>query len=667
VFKKIFEPLDLGFTQLKNRVIMGSMHTGLEEKNLDRLAAFYAERAKGGVGLIVTGGFSPNRVGRLLPFAAKLSTKREAVKHRVLTQAVHQHQGKIVLQILHAGRYAYHPFCVAPSKIKAPIGRFKPWRLTDRGINKTIQHFVRCASLAKMAGYDGVEIMGSEGYLITQFLTERTNKRHDKWGGSLENRQRFAISIVEKMRSALGPNFIIIFRLSLIDLVDLGSTWEDVLSLANRLETAGVTLLNTGIGWHEARVPTIASMVPRAAFSELTKKLKQAVNVPVITSNRINTPEVINQLLEEGATDLVSMARPFLADADFVNKAKAGKAEAINPCIACNQACLDHVFQRKIASCLLNPRACHETLLRYDLTTQVKRLAVVGAGPAGLAFACTAALRGHEVTLYEASGQIGGQLNLGKLIPGKEEFHGMLRHFINQLNTLKVQVKLNTPISCEQLIHEKFDDIILATGITPRKPEIPGINNPCVLSYIDVLQKKHAVGKRVAIIGAGGIGFDVATFLLLSANETKTHFARDWGIDFRVKYPGGLCFSKTPEKPAHHIYLLQRKETKVGATLGKTTGWIHRHILKKHGVKMIPNVRYLNINDQELQIRVNGEERCLSVDTIIICAGQTANRDLYTALMDNKQRVHLIGGAACAKDLDAKQAIKQACYLAAEL
>jgi 2,4-dienoyl-CoA reductase (NADPH2) len=610
-YPHLFAPLDLGFTTLRNRTLMGSMHTGLEEEKggYEKMAAYFGERAAGGVGLIVTGGIAPDVSGWTGPFATRLTSKSAAEKHKVVTEAVHKHGGKIAMQILHTGRYGYHPFCVAPSAVKSPISPFKPWALSKRGINRTISHFARAAKLAQYANYDGVEIMGSEGYLINQFIAKRTNFRTDEYGGSYENRIRFALEVVRAVREAVGREFIIIFRLSMMDLVEGGSTWQEVVQLAKELEKAGVTIINTGIGWHEARIPTIATMVPRGAFSWVTKKMKGEVSIPLITTNRINMPHVAEQILADGHADMVSMARPFLADPELVNKAEQGREDEINTCIGCNQACLDHIFQRKLTSCLVNPRACHETELNYLPTTKRKRIAVVGAGPAGLAAATVAAQRGHKVTLFEASGEIGGQFNIAKQIPGKEEFYETIRYFNKQLQVTGVELKLNTWANEETLAG--FDEVILATGITPNTPKIPGIDHPKVLGYLDVLRDKKPVGKRVAIIGAGGIGFDTAEFLSHSGPSTSQNlaaFLKEWGIDETNEATGGIeGVTAHPEPSPREIYLLQRKETKVGDGLGKTTGWIHRSALKSKKVKMMNAVQYDRIDDQGLHITVGGK------------------------------------------------------------
>ncbi|MDF1684955.1 MAG: NADPH-dependent 2,4-dienoyl-CoA reductase [Legionellaceae bacterium] len=666
-FKALFEPLDLGFTQLKNRLLMGSMHTGLEEESgsLERLAAFYRERAQGGVGLIVTGGISPNRVGRLAPAAAKLTSSKERQKHELVTHTVHESGGKIALQILHAGRYGYHPFIVAPSRIKAPITPFTPWPLSKRGVLKTIGQFARCAKLAQAAGYDGVEIMGSEGYLINQFIVAHTNHRTDKWGGSYANRMRFPVEIIRAVREAVGEKFIIIYRLSMLDLIAKGSSWEEVVLLAKAVEAAGATIINTGIGWHEARVPTIATMVPAAGFTNVTKQLKPEVNIPVITSNRINTPEMATALLEDGVADMVSMARPFLADPHFAEKARAGESRAINVCIACNQACLDQIFAQKTASCLVNPRACHETKLVYETTSQPKRMAVVGGGPAGLAFATVAAERGHDVTLFEKSDSLGGQFNFAMRIPGKEEFKHTIDYFTGQLEKYEVEIKLNTEVTPAGL-HD-FDEVILATGVTPRMPSIPGIEHSSVMTYAELLQNIDKAGKRVAVIGAGGIGFDVAEALMHDkASDDKAEFYREWGIDTRVAHRGGVV---SPEKPriAREVYLLQRKKDKMGGRLGKTTGWIHRMSLKHRAVNMMSGVSYQRIDNDGLHIMIDNKPKLLAVDSVIVCAGQEEMNGLYQPLKHAGRSVHLIGGAFKALELDARHAINQASRLAAVL
>lgn len=669
-YPHLFTPLDLGFTTLKNRTLMGSMHMGLEEeKNGEALmASFYAERAAGGAGLIVTGGVAPSYQGWVMPFAARMTRKGHARKHEVITNAVHEHDGKICMQILHTGRYGYHPFIVAPSALKAPINMFKPKALSKRGIWGTIKDYANSAFMAQKAGYDGVEIMGSEGYFINQFLCPRTNHRDDEWGGSFENRSRIAIEIVKAVREKVGANFIIIFRLSMLDLVEGGSNWEEVVQLAKLIEDAGATIINTGIGWHEAKVPTIATMVPRAAFTWITQKLKGEVSVPLITTNRINTPEVAEQVLADGHADMVSMARPFLADEEFVNKAEQGKADRINTCIACNQACLDHVFQKKRASCLVNPRAGYETELNFPLTNYKKKIAVVGAGPAGLAFSCYAAERGHEVHLFDKDDKIGGQFNYAKRIPGKEEFYETLRYFDNRLKDSGVNVHLNSPQTADSLKEAGFDEVVLATGIAPRKLDIPGIEHHKVLSYLDVLRDDKPVGQKVAIIGAGGIGFDVAEFI--SEEESLTtqpdKWLKSWGIDKGYAERGALTEREVEESP-RQIYLLQRKTSKVGKGLGKTTGWVHRQSLMQKKVQMMPGVSYDKIDDQGLHITINEEPKLLEVDHVIVCAGQEPNKAFYSELQDAGISVHLIGGADVAAELDAKRAIRQGAELAASI
>lgn len=673
-YPHLLAPLDLGFTTLSNRTLMGSMHTGLEEKpgGFERMAAYFAERARGGVGLMVTGGIGPNEEGGVYAGAAKLSTVEEAEKHKIVTQAVHEAGGKICMQILHAGRYAYSPKSVAPSAIQAPINPFKPRELDEEGIEKQIQDFVNCAALAQRAGYDGVEIMGSEGYFINQFLVAHTNQRTDRWGGSYENRMRLPVEIVRRVREAVGPNFIIIYRLSMLDLVEGGSTWDEIVLLAKAIEAAGATLINTGIGWHEARIPTIATKVPRAAFTKVTAKLKGEVSIPLITTNRINTPEVAEQVLAEGDADMVSMARPFLADPDFVNKAAEGRSDEINTCIGCNQACLDHTFGGKLTSCLVNPRACHETELNYIPTAAVKKIAVVGAGPAGLAASTVAAERGHSVTLFDAAGEIGGQFNVAKRVPGKEEFFETLRYFKRKLETTGVDVRLNTRVSVDDLLKGGFDEIILATGIAPRTPDIPGIEHAKVISYLDAILERKPVGQKVAVIGAGGIGFDVSEFITHQGKATsldRDEFWKEWGIDTALEARGGVAGVKAhPHPAARQVFLLQRKKSKVGDGLGKTTGWIHRTGLKNKNVQMLNSVEYVQIDDAGLHIRIaGGEQQVLPVDTVIVCAGQDPLRELQEGLESAGQRVHLVGGADVAAELDAKRAINQGSRLAAEL
>ncbi len=670
-YPHLLAPLDLGFTQLKNRVLMGSMHTGLEEARggFEKMAAYFAERAKGGVGLMVTGGIAPSRAGWVSPFAGQLTTSRQAKKHKVVTDAVHGEGGKICMQILHTGRYGYHPFNVAPSAIKSPITPFRPKALSSRGVEKTIADFVRTATLAKEAGYDGVEIMGSEGYLINQFIVKKTNKRTDEWGGTYENRIKFPIEIVRRTREAVGENFIIIYRLSMLDLVSDGSTWEEVVILAKAIEKAGATIINTGIGWHEARVPTIATMVPRGGFSWVTKRMMGEVNIPLITTNRINTPELAEQILADGHADMVSMARPFLADPDFVNKAKAGKPESINTCIACNQACLDHVFKNTRATCLVNPRACYETELNFPATAKNKKLAVVGAGPAGLTFATLAAERGHEVHLFEASPEIGGQLNLAKQIPGKEEFHETIRYFNTRIEETGVQLHLNTRFGKDVYDQNGFDEVVVATGILPRKIDMPGIDHEKVCSYVDVLTGKVKAGEKVAIIGAGGIGFDVAEFLSHQGEPTSLNtkaFMEEWGVDMDY-LTGGALKEPAQETSPRKIWMMQRSKGKMGAKLGKTTGWIHRAALVKKEVTMMNNVTYQRIDDQGLHIESRGKTTVLDVDTIVICAGQVSFNELHDQLKEQGVKSYLIGGAFEAREIDAKRAIRQAAELAAEV
>lgn len=664
-FKALFQPLDLGFTTLKNRVLMGSMHTGLEEDKagLQRLAAFYRERAQGGVGLMVTGGFAPNRAGRLAPFSAKLTTRSEQQRHEIVTHTVHESGSKIALQILHAGRYAYHPFSVSPSGLKSPITPFKPWGMSQRRILKTIEQFARCARLAQSAGYDGVEIMGSEGYLINQFIVAHTNRRQDEWGGSFLNRMRFPVAVVKAVRDAVGMNFIIIYRLSLLDLIDSGSSWEEVVLLAKAIEEAGASMLNTGIGWHEARIPTIAATVPPAAFAPVTKQLKATLTIPIITSNRINTPELANALLENGSADMISMARPFLADAHFVEKARLGERRAINVCIACNQACLDHVFVNKTASCLVNPRACHETELVYQTTTRPLRIAVVGSGPAGLAFSAVAAERGHQITLFEHSDRLGGQFNLAARIPGKEHYQDTIEYFKYQLEKFQVDIRLQMDVTVDTL--QSFDKVILATGVMPRMPAIPGITHDKVMTYIDAITQRRIVGRRVAIIGAGGIGFDVAELLTHDDSPDNTRqFYDEWGIDLSGTHRSGL---KQPviTPASREVYLLQRKKEKMGKRLGKTTGWIHRLSLKHKQVDMLSGVQYVRIDDEGLHVLIDDKPRLLAVDSVVICAGQVESSDLFAPLKEAGVSVHLVGGAYKALELDAKHAIDQACRMAA--
>ena len=659
-YPHLLQPLDLGFMTLQNRVLMGSMHTGLEEEKdgFPRMAAYYAARAAGGVGLMVTGGVAPNRAGWVSPFSLRLASRSQVKDHKIITEAVHAADGRICMQILHAGRYGYHPLCVAPTSIKAPINRFKPRELSRRGIRTTINDFTTCARLAQEAGYDGVEIMGSEGYLINQFIAQKTNHRQDEWGGSFANRIRFPLEIVRDIRQAVGINFIIIFRLSMLDLVHGGSTWDEIVQLAEEIERAGATIINTGIGWHEARVPTIATMVPRAAFAWVTKRLMGKVRLPLITTNRINMPQVAESVLAEGCCDMISMARPFLADPDWVKKAKEGRVAEINTCIGCNQACLDQIFARQTASCLVNPRACNETIKPFVKTVHSKRVAVVGGGPAGLACATTAAARGHIVTLFEAAGAVGGQFRLARQIPGKDEFEETLRYYQNQLQLHSVDVRLETTPQPSEL--RDFDEVVLSTGVVPRMIQIEGGDGDNVSLYNAVLTGEKQIGQRVAIIGAGGIGFDLATYLLhgSSGPDSVAKFMAEWGVDMEYAADGGLGEVQMA-KPARQIYLLQRKKTKLGAGLGKTTGWIHRSVLKKNNVKMLNGVEYLAINDKGLLIRHNGQEQLLEVDDVVICAGQLSELRLAGELDNLGIRYHLIGGALKAGELDAKRAIAQ--------
>ncbi|MEO3735790.1 NADPH-dependent 2,4-dienoyl-CoA reductase [Shewanella baltica] len=670
-FPHLLEPLDLGFTQLKNRVLMGSMHTGLEEEKggFEKLAAFYKERALGGVGLIVTGGISPNLRGRLTPHACQLSFPWQVGKHRVVTQAVHEAGGKICMQILHAGRYGYHPFSQAPSKIKSPITPFTPSAMSSRQVRSTIKDYASSAALAKKAGYDGVEVMGSEGYLINQFVSARTNTRIDEWGGAFEKRAQFPIEIVNAIRAKVGKDFIIIFRLSMLDLVDNGSTWDEVVQLAQWLEQAGVSILNTGIGWHEARVPTIATSVPRGAFAWVTEKLKQSVSVPLIATNRINTPEIGEQIIASGQADMVSMARPFLADPEFVNKAAANTPELINTCIGCNQACLDHTFSLKRATCLVNPRACYETEINFLPTANKKRIAVMGAGPAGMAFSVYAAMRGHHVVLFEAKSEVGGQFNLARKIPGKEEFNETIRYFINQIKLHKVELRLNTRLDASVLATEKFDDVVIASGVVPRDLVLPGFDDPRVVDYQKVLSGEVTVGNTVALIGAGGIGFDMAHFLCERQSSTLNadKWLQQWGIDKTYQHAGGLTEPQSDNTDHRKVFLLQRKTSKMGKGLGKTTGWIHRLVLKQHDVKMKTGVSYDKFDDVGLHIRVGETAEVLAVDNVVLCAGQESNRTLVDEMKATGLPVHLIGGVDVAAELDAKRAIRQGAELAMRL
>lgn len=672
-FPHLLEPLDLGFTQLRNRVMMGSMHTGLEDRfyNYGKLAAYFRERARGGVGLIVTGGISPNRRGWLLPFGGTMNSLGDIFNHRKVTRAVHEEGGKIVMQILHSGRYGYQPFIVSASDKKAPISKFKPKALTEAGIESTIRDYVRCARLAQKSGYDGVEIMGSEGYLLNQFLCVRTNHRTDRWGGSIENRMRLPVEIVRRVRAAVGEKFIIMYRHSILDLVEGGNSWEEVVTVAQALEKAGVTLFNTGIGWHEARVPTIVTSVPRAAFASVSGRLKEAVSIPVIASNRINMPAQAEEIIASGTADMVSMARPFLADPEFVKKAAEGRVDEINTCIACNQACLDHTFSNQRASCLVNPRAAHETELQYVKKPIAKRVAVVGAGPAGLSAATVAASCGHDVSLFDSSDTIGGQFKIAMQIPGKEEFKETLRYFAKRLEITGVKVNLNRRVTREELVAQGFDHIIIATGITPRTPRIEGVDHPKVMSYLDVLLHKKPVGKKVAIIGAGGIGFDVAEYLLHDPATplpiSLSTWLGEWGIDLQAKQNGGLVAPHVAP-PLREIHLLQRKTSKVGAGLGKTSGWVHRATLQRNQVKMLAGVEYQKIDDQGLHIVVGGQAQILEVDQVIMCAGQESLTELMPQqVSESGPKFHKIGGAALASELDAKRAIKEGAELAASL
>ena len=670
-YPHLLAPLDLGFTTLKNRVLMGSMHTGLEEapQGFEKMAAFYAERARGGVGLIVTGGVGPNEEGRVAEGASMLADAAEVPHHRIVTDAVHAAGGKIAMQILHTGRYSFQENLVSASPICAPINFYRPREMSEDDIQRTIADFARCARLAQQAGYDGVEVMGSEGYLINQFIAQHTNKRTDGWGGSFENRIRFPLAVLRAVREAVGREFIIIYRLSMLDLVNNGSTWDEVEQLAAEVEKAGANIINTGIGWHEARVPTIATSVPRGGFAWVTKRLMGKVGIPLITTNRINTPEVAEDILAQGCADMVSMARPFLADPEFVIKAEQGRADEINTCIGCNQACLDHIFQGKLTSCLVNPRACRETELNYLPTATPKKLAVVGAGPAGLAFATIAAERGHDVTLFDAGSEIGGQFNVAKQVPGKEEFYETLRYFGRRIDKTGVKLQLNTRVAAADLA--AFDEVILATGISPRQPPIAGIDHPKVLSYLDVLKHRREVGRKVAIIGAGGIGFDVAEYLTHEGTRPSQDvptFMKEWGVDMDVTTAGGLAASGPQPHPSpREVYLLQRKSSKVGEGLGKTTGWIHRASLQMKNVTMIPGVSYDKIDDAGLHVTIKGEPQVLAVDNVIICAGQDPLRELQQPLLDAGKPVHLIGGADVAAELDAKRAIDQGARLAASI
>jgi len=672
-FPHLLSPLDLGFTTLKNRVLMGSMHTGLEDhkKDFPRLAAYFAERAAGEVGLIVTGGIAPGLRGSLLPEPSGLFNSLQVPRHKLVSSAVHEADGKICMQILHGGRYSYHPLSVAPSAIQSPITPFKPKALSAKGVEKQIKTFVRATKLARDAGYDGVEIMGSEGYFINEFTTSHVNKRTDKWGGSTRNRYRIAEEILSRCREAAGRDFIIIYRLSMLDLLPDGNSWDEIVEQAKMAEASGATIINTGIGWHEARIPTIATMVPRGAFSWVTGRMRPEVKIPVVTTNRINTPEVAEDILARGDADMVSMARPLLADAEFVKKARQGRPEEINICIACNQACLDHTFSRKTCSCLVNPRACRETELNYLPTKNIKAIAVVGAGPAGLAFSTVAARRGHRVSLFDQAGEIGGQFNMAKKIPGKEEFSASLDYYRGEVDRSGVDLQLNTRVSAEDLAG--YDEVVLATGVYPRELDLPGIDHSKVVSYIDVLTNKVEIGNSVALIGAGGIGFDVAEFLSHSdeygdSSQSFDAFAREWGIDQTFEARGGVKGIKAePPGSAREIWLLQRKPGKPGKTLGKTTGWIHRLSLKHRGVHMLGGVNYDRIDDHGLHISVNGKEQLLEVDHVVVCAGQVSNQDLVNILKERGLSPHVIGGAHKATELDAKFAIREGSELAATI
>jgi len=670
MYDKMLSPLDLGFTTLKNRVLMGSMHTNLEEipGGFERAAVYYAERAKGQVGLIVTGGIAPNIEGSVGMGAAKLTTKEEAEHHVKITKAVHAEGGKICMQILHSGRYAYHPQGVAPSAIQSPITPFRPRALESEEVWQTIKDYKDCAVLAQSAGYDGVEVMGSEGYFINEFLVKKTNHREDEWGGSYENRMKLPIEIVKSIRAAVGENFIIIYRLSMLDLVEDGSTWEEVVLLAKEIEKAGATIINTGIGWHEARIPTIGTVVPKGGFAWVTKKLMGEVNIPLIATNRINMPEIAEQVLADGCADMVSMARPFLADPDLVLKAMENRSDEINTCIACNQACLDHTFNMKLSSCIVNPRACHETILNYPPAQTKKKIAVVGAGPAGLAAATIAAERGHKVTLYEGSDKIGGQFNLAKVVPGKEEYGHTIRYYDTMIKKHGVDLKLNHRVNVEDLKKGDFDDIILATGVSPRKVDFEGADHPKVVSYVDVLANKIEIGKSVAIVGAGGIGYDTAEYLthnheLTAPSLDVESYMKEWGVDMTYSKGGALAPSPLPSKSPREVYLLKRSGGKHGKGLGRTTGWIHRASLIMKGVNHIGNVTYLKVDNDGFHISHNDEVKILPVDHVVICAGQEPLRNLYQGLLDAGQKVHLVGGADVAAQLDAKRAIKQASEL----
>lgn len=674
-FPLLNSPLDLGFTKLRNRIMMGSMHTGLEDKyrDYDKFAAYFEARAKGGTALMVTGGFSPNLEGWLFPFASKMTSKSAIKHHKRVTDAVHKYDSKIVMQLLHAGRYAYHPFSVSASNIKSPINPFKPRRLSDFGIRRTISAFAKSAQLAQLAGYDGVEIMGSEGYMLNQFICKRTNQRTDRWGGSIENRARLSVEIVRRVRETVGPNFIIIYRHSLLDLVEGGNTWDEVVYIAREIERAGATLLNTGIGWHEAKVPTIVTSVPRAAFAELTGRIRKEISIPVIASNRINKPEVAEEILQRGDCDMVSMARPLLADPEFANKARENRGDEINVCIACNQACLDHTFTMKRASCLVNPRACHELEIVDQPVQRKKKIAVVGAGPAGLSASTELARRGHTVTLFDQASEIGGQFNMAKTIPGKEEFHETINYFQRQIELKGVHLRLSTRVDADLIKAEGFDEVILATGVKPRNPNVEGITHPKVLSYIDVLLHKKEVGKKVAVIGAGGIGFDVSEYLAHDFNHPPAAldleaWKKEWGITFDPDNAGGIDrIEPHPPKPAREIYLCQRKDEPLGKRLGKTSGWVHKASLRNRHVKFMQGIEYLKIDDRGLHIMSAKGPQILEVDHVIVCAGQEPLQELAEPIKALNIPVHMIGGADVASELDAKRAINQATRLAVTL
>jgi len=667
----LFQPLDLGFTTLPNRILMGSMHTGLEDKRRDypKLAAYFAERAAGGAGLMVTGGIAPNVRGWIAPFSGMLNSVWQVGRHKLVTEAVHQEGGKICMQILHSGRYGYHPMVVSSSDKQSPISPFKPKALSSKAVDSQIRAFARCAVKAREAGYDGVEIMGSEGYLINQFLSPKVNDRDDEWGGDAARRLRIAEAIVSRVREAVGPDFIVIYRLSMLELVEQGSDWDSIVAQAKAVEAAGATLITTGIGWHEARIPTIAAMVPRGAFASVTGKLKDHVNVPLVATNRINTVDVADRIIADGDADMVSMARPFLADSQFPLKAQQGRVDEINVCIACNQACLDHVFQKKTASCLVNPRACHETTLVIEATTHVKKVCVIGAGPAGLAAATTAAERGHSVTLIDSASEIGGQFNMARQVPGKEEFNETLRYFQRRIEVTGVQLELNRRVNTAAEL-EGFDEVLLATGVVPRMPRIEGIEHSKVLSYVDVLRRRANVGNKVAIIGAGGIGFDIAEFISHDGNDSSVNpltFMAEWGIDTSFESAGGVTDFNPKHKPVREVTLLQRKSSKMGKDLGKSTGWIHRRALAMRDVGMVTGVEYVKIDDEGLHIKVDDVAQVLDVDHIIVCAGQDPLRELQEPLQAHGVSVHLIGGADVAAELDAKRAIDQGTRLAAAL